>query len=65
MAIVAATGTARRRVIPAVREQSLFKIVAIYGRDDHLQPRIQQALACCDALGFLAQRDVSQRKLET
>ena len=33
MAIIAATGTARKRVIPAVREQSLCNIVAIQGRD--------------------------------
>jgi hypothetical protein len=33
MAIVAATGTARKRVIPAVRERQLCTIVAIHGRD--------------------------------
>jgi predicted dehydrogenase len=33
MAILAATGTARKRVIPAVREQDLCTIVAIHGRD--------------------------------
>src|SRR5271165_1223124 len=35
MAILAATGTARKRVIPAVREQDLCTIVAIHGRDQH------------------------------
>jgi predicted dehydrogenase len=33
MAIIAATGTARKRVIPAVRERSLCAIAAIHGRD--------------------------------
>ena len=33
MAIIAATGTARKRVIPAVRERDLCAIVAIHGRD--------------------------------
>ena len=33
MAIIAATGTARKRVIPAVREQNLCAIAAIHGRD--------------------------------
>ena len=35
MAIVAATGTARKRVIPAVRERQLCAVVAIHGRDPH------------------------------
>ena len=35
MAILAATGTARKRVMPAVREQDLCTIVAIHGRDQH------------------------------
>ena len=34
MAIIAATGTARKRVIPAVREGNLCTIVAIHGRDE-------------------------------
>jgi len=33
MAIIAATGTARKRVIPAVREGNLCTIAAIHGRD--------------------------------
>ncbi len=33
MAIIAATGTARKRVIPAVRERDLCAIAAIHGRD--------------------------------
>ncbi|HKN16694.1 MAG TPA: Gfo/Idh/MocA family oxidoreductase [Candidatus Sulfotelmatobacter sp.] len=33
MAIIAATGTARKRVIPAVRERNLCAIAAIHGRD--------------------------------
>jgi hypothetical protein len=33
MAIIAATGTARNRVIPAVREQNLCAIEAIHGPD--------------------------------
>jgi predicted dehydrogenase len=33
MAILAATGTARKRVIPAVRAQDLCTIVAVHGRD--------------------------------
>src|SRR5271166_3413446 len=35
MAILAATGTARKRIIPAVREQGLCTIVAVHGRDQH------------------------------
>jgi predicted dehydrogenase len=35
MAIIAATGTARKRVIPAVREWDLCTIAAIHGRDRH------------------------------
>ena len=35
MAILAATGTARKRVIPAVRELHVRTIVAIHGRDPH------------------------------
>ena len=33
IAIIAATGTARKRVIPAVRERDLCAIAAIHGRD--------------------------------
>jgi predicted dehydrogenase len=33
MAVIAATGTARKRVIPAVRERNLCTIAAIHGRD--------------------------------
>jgi predicted dehydrogenase len=33
MAIISATGTARKRVIPAVRERNLCAIAAIHGRD--------------------------------
>jgi predicted dehydrogenase len=33
MAILAATGTARKRVIPAVRAQDLCTIAAVHGRD--------------------------------
>ncbi len=33
MAIIAATGTARKRIIPAVRERNLCAIAAIHGRD--------------------------------
>jgi predicted dehydrogenase len=33
MAIIASTGTARKRVIPAVRERNLCAIAAIHGRD--------------------------------
>jgi len=35
MAILAATGTARKRVIPAVRERDLCTIVAVHGRDQY------------------------------
>jgi len=35
MAIIAATGTARKRVIPAMDKQKLCTIVAIHGRDQH------------------------------
>ncbi len=35
MAILAATGTARKRLIPAVRERDLCVIAAIHGRDHH------------------------------
>ncbi|MDD5544689.1 MAG: Gfo/Idh/MocA family oxidoreductase, partial [Acidobacteriia bacterium] len=33
VAILSATGTARKRTIPAIREQNLCEIVAIHGRD--------------------------------
>jgi predicted dehydrogenase len=33
VAIIAATGTNRKRVIPAVRKQNLCAIAAIHGRD--------------------------------
>jgi len=33
MAIIAATGTARKRIIPAVRERNLCAIAAVHGRD--------------------------------
>ncbi|MGO9434241.1 MAG: hypothetical protein ACLP00_08090 [Terracidiphilus sp.] len=34
MPIIAATGTARKRVIPAVRDGGLCTITAIHGRDE-------------------------------
>jgi predicted dehydrogenase len=40
MAIVAATGTARKRLIPAVRAQDLCAIEAIHGRDRHTLAKI-------------------------
>ena len=53
MAIVAATGTARKRVIPVVRERQLCTIVAIHGRDPHKLAAIAAQYSANEVEDFL------------